>query len=51
MSETTRPPGWKLSRAAVAEARAVIQALSPLEPDLAAMSESLDGMPIQAVRT
>jgi hypothetical protein len=41
------PPGWKVSRAAVAEATAVIQALSPLEPDLAAMSESLAGMPIQ----
>ena len=47
VSETTPPPGWKLSPAAVAEARAVIKALSPLEPDLAAMSESLAGMPIQ----
>jgi hypothetical protein len=39
---------WKLSRVAVAEARAVIQALSPLEPDLAAMSEALEALPIQS---
>jgi len=35
--------GWRLSRAALAEATAVIQALHPLEPDLAAISELLHG--------
>ena len=33
---------WKLSRAAIAEAEAVIQSLSPIEPDLAAMPASLE---------
>lgn len=33
---------WKLSSAAIAEAEVVIQALSPIEPDLAAMPSSLE---------
>jgi hypothetical protein len=42
------PQSWKLSGAAVAEAMAVIQALSPLEPDLASISEALEALPIQS---
>jgi hypothetical protein len=37
---------WKLSCDAVAEAAAVIQALSSIEPDLVAMSETLQTIPI-----
>jgi hypothetical protein len=39
---------WKLSRATVVEARSVIQVLSPLEPDLAAMSGTPEALPIQS---
>ena len=42
------PQSWKLSAAAVEEARVVIQALSPLEPDLAAISRALEALPIQS---
>jgi hypothetical protein len=37
---------WKISHAAIAEAEALIQALSPIEPDLAAICEPLKTAPV-----
>jgi hypothetical protein len=39
---------WKLSRGAIEEAEAVIQALCPTEPDLGAISTALEAAPIQS---
>jgi hypothetical protein len=39
---------WKLSRAAYAEAAAVIRQLSPIEPDLAALPAALDSITVDS---
>jgi hypothetical protein len=38
----------KLSRVAIADANAAIQALSPIEPDLAAMTKDLESLPVDS---
>jgi hypothetical protein len=45
---TTDDLDWKLSRAAIAEAEAVIEALSPIEPDLSVVRSSLQSFPLQS---